>query len=200
MTDKHAYFSAMYSASEDPYSVRTRWYEQRKRASLMSALPNPRYRRAYEPGCGVGELTLALAERCDAVLASDFSEQAVEVAKQRTSALPHVQVERHRLPADWPADVAGFDLVVLSEVAYFLDEENVRQVAQCCARSLAADGTLVACDWRPDFHERASSTEVVHAALASLGLQRLVFHEEADFLLQVWCGDGRSVAQREGIR
>lgn len=200
MTDKHAYFSDLYGASDDPYSVRTRWYEQRKRALLMAALPQRRYRRAYEPGCGVGELTLALAERCDMVLASDFSEQAVQVAKKRSGALPHVQVEQQVLPAGWPRDVLPFDLIVLSEVAYFLDEADVRKLARCCSQSLVADGTLVACDWRPDFDERATSTRAVHEALASLGLQRLVLHEEADFLLQVWCGDERSVAQREGIR
>lgn len=200
MNDKHAYFSGLYGASNDPYSVRTRWYEQRKRALLMAALPRPRYRRAYEPGCGVGELTLDLAARCDSVLASDFSEQAVQVATRRTGALPHVRVERQRLPADWPRDALPFDLIVLSEVAYFLDEGSVRQLAACCARSLVADGTLVACDWRPDFEERATSTRTVHETLAALGLYRVVLHEEADFLLQVWCGDERSVAQREGIR
>ncbi|MET3383189.1 hypothetical protein SAMN05443580_1361, partial [Variovorax sp. OV084] len=29
---------------------------------------------------------------------------------------------------------------------------------------------------------------------------RLAFHEEDDFVLQVWTRDGRSVAEREGIR
>ncbi len=200
MTDKHAYFDELYGASDDPYSVRTRWYEQRKRALLMAALPNPRYRRAFEPGCGVGELTVELAGRCDTVLASDFSEQAVRVTRQRTGDMAHVQVERQTLPADWPRHVLSFDLIVLSELAYFLDESRVQELARCCGRSLVADGTLVACDWRPDFAERASSTRAVHSALASLGLHRLVVHEEDDFLLQVWCGDGRSVAQREGIR
>ncbi|MCZ2495205.1 methyltransferase domain-containing protein [Xylophilus sp. Kf1] len=190
----------MYSASDDPYSVKTRWYEQRKRALLMAALPQQRYRRAYEPGCGVGELTLGLAARCDEVLAADFSEQAVQVARQRTAALPHVQVERQTLPTDWPREAPPFDLIVLSEVAYFLDEEQVRQVAQRCSRSLVRHGTLVACDWRPDFQERASSTAAVQSAWASLGLHRIVLHEETDFLLQVWCGDERSVAQHEGIR
>lgn len=200
MTDKHAYFSEMYGASDDPYSVRTRWYEQRKRALLMASLPQARYRRAYEPGCGVGELTVDLAARCDMVLAADFSEQAVQVTRQRTRGLNHVQVERQTLPADWPRDAMAFDLIVLSEVAYFLDETRVQEVARSCGRSLVADGTLVACDWRPDFDERASSTHAVHDALSSLGMARLVLHEEADFLLQVWCGDQRSVAQREDIR
>ena len=77
MTDRTAYFDAMYGHSADPYALRTRWYEQRKRAVLMAALPHPRYGRAYEPGCGAAELTVELATRCDHVLASDFSDNAV---------------------------------------------------------------------------------------------------------------------------
>ncbi|RYZ03452.1 MAG: class I SAM-dependent methyltransferase, partial [Comamonadaceae bacterium] len=106
----------MYGATDDPYELRSRWYEQRKRAVLMAALPRERYASAYEPGCGAAELTVALAQRCDAVLASDFSARAVAAAQRRTAALPNVRVEPHTLPADWPVDDAPFDLIVLSEV------------------------------------------------------------------------------------
>ena len=75
--NKKGYFDAMYGASDDPYAVRTRWYEERKRAVLMASLPRRRYLNAFEPGCGAAELTLQLAERCDSLLASDFSEAAV---------------------------------------------------------------------------------------------------------------------------
>ncbi len=194
------YFEAMYGASDDPYALRTRWYEERKRAVLLAALPQRRFRRAFEPGCGVGELSLALAARCDELLASDLSPAAVRIARARCAAAPNVRVVQHTLPADWPRDSGRFDLIVLSELGYFLDAAAMGEVAQCCLHSLDEDGTLVACDWRPDFDERAISTEAVHAALAELGLARLLRHEEDDFLLQVWSRDGRSVAQRDGIR
>ncbi|MDM0073807.1 class I SAM-dependent methyltransferase [Variovorax sp. J2P1-59] len=195
-----AYFAGLYGASDDPYQLRTRWYEERKRNLLLAALPEQRYQHAYEPGCGIGELTLALSKRCDQLLAADFSQRAVEIAAQRTRGLRNVQVEQHSLPDDWPHDAGPFDLIVLSELGYFLDESDMRSVAGCCRHSLTAAGTLVACDWRPDFKERRLSTDAVHAALAALGLARLVRHEEDDFLLQVWSRNGRSVAEREGIR
>jgi SAM-dependent methyltransferase len=194
------YFDALYAASDDPYASRQRWYEARKRAVLLAALPQARFRRAYEPGCGIGELTLALAPRCDALLASDFTAQAVALARERTAPLPHVQVARHTLPADWPHDAGGFDLIVLSEVGYFLQRSDMQRVAECCALSLEDGGTLVACDWRPDFAQRSLATKDVHGILAELGLARLVLHEEDDFVLQLWSRDARSVAQREGIR
>lgn len=200
MSDRKDYFEALYAGGADPYALRTRWYEQRKRAVLLATLPRARYARAYEPGCGAAELTVELAQRCDAVLASDFSEHALTTARRRTAHLPQVRIVQQRLPADWPHDAEPFDLIVLSELGYFLDAAGMAQVAEACEASLAADGTLVACDWRPDFAERALPTVEVHAALAGIGLTRQALHEEADFVLQLWSRDARSVAQREGIR
>lgn len=198
--DQRPYFDALYSASEDPYALRQRWYEARKRALLLAALPQARYRRVYEPGCGIGELTLALSHRCDDLLASDFSAHAVTLARKRTEGRPNVRVEQHVLPADWPREGGRFDLIVLSEMGYFLDRNDMQRLARCCEETLEADGTLVACDWRPDFAQRSLSTSDVHGALAALGLARLALHEEDDFVMQVWTRDARSVAEREGIR
>ena len=171
--DVQPYFDGLYTGSEDPYGVRARWYEQRKRDILLASLPRSRFRHCYEPGCGIGELTVALAARCDAVLAADFSPLALRTARARTSALPQVQLARHALPHDWP-QAQRFDLVVLSEVGYFLPLAALRQMAQGCAAVLADDGVLVACDWRPDFAERATATDDVHAALSAIGLPLLV--------------------------
>jgi len=66
-----SYFDGLYGASDDPYALRVRWYEERKRALILATLPRRRYQRAFEPGCGIGEFTVALSTRCDMVLASD---------------------------------------------------------------------------------------------------------------------------------
>ena len=197
---KLPYFEQLYGASADPYGVRTRWYESRKRATLLAALPHAHYAHAYEPGCGAGELTAELAARCGALLASDFSPAALASARERTASLPNVRVASHALPHDWPHADGPFDLIVVSELGYFLDADAMRAVAACCDASLASDGVLVACNWRPDFDARLLSTDAVHETLASIGLARIVHHVEDDFLLDVWCRNGRSVAQREGIR
>lgn len=194
-----AHFDALYAQSEDPYGTRARWYEQRKRDVLLASLPRSRFRRCYEPGCGSAELTVALAARCDTVLAADFSPTALQAARSRTMGLANVRLERHALPADWPS-AQRFDLVVLSELSYFLDLPALQQIAQHCANSLDQDGVLVACDWLPDFAGRAASTAAAHGTLAAIGLVPLVAHHEDDFRLLVLARDPRSVAQREGIR
>ncbi|MES2530433.1 MAG: class I SAM-dependent methyltransferase [Pseudomonadota bacterium] len=194
------YFDGLYGDDPDPYGLRTRWYEERKRAVLMASLPHARYARVYEPGCGAGELTVDLAARCDDVLASDFSDKALASARRRAIGLPNVRFQQHVLPRDWPHEEPPFDLIVVSELGYFLDAESMTALAACAVQALSANGVLVACDWRPDFAERASSTDNVHEAFAATGLTRSVRHEEADFLLEVWGRDPLSVAQREGIR
>jgi len=200
-----AHFERLYDGDADPWRVRERWYEQRKRALVLAALPQARYRHAYEAGCGNGEMTMALALRCDTVLAADLSAAALRLTGQRLRGAGqciHVTLEQHRLPGDWPGDrTQAFDLIVLSEIAYYLEADELARVAAQSAATLAPGGTLVLCHWRAPFPDRRLSTEQAHGAFdASPGLHRLLRHDEADFLLEVWSNDDRSVAQREGLR
>lgn len=201
-----AYFDQLYQHNADPWLVRQRWYEARKRALLLACLPQARYRNAYEPACGNGELTLELARRCDRLLAADLSEQALRAAQQRLREEGHehhVTLLHHRLPQDWPRTGNGadkFDLIVLSEIGYYLSPEELAQVAEQASASLAPGGSIVLCHWRAPFAERVQSTVRVHAAFQNLaGMHSLVRHEEPDFLLGIWSNDARSVAQREGF-
>lgn len=203
---RSTYFAQLYHDSADPWQVRKRWYEERKRALLLACLPQQRYRKAYEPGCGNGELTAALAQRCEYLLAADMSEQALQLAQRRLADAGldgKVHFEQHRLPQAWPRQGLGmekFDLIVISEIAYYLSPDELAQVAEQCAASLADGGSIVLCHWRAPFAQRVQSTVRVHAAFQNIAsLHQLLRHEEADFLLGVWSSDARSVAQREGF-
>lgn len=200
LSSRNAYFESLYADQEDPYGVRHRWYEQRKRALVLASLPHRQFGSAYEPGCGTGELTAELAGRCEALLASDGSLKALASAHARNGGFPHVTLEHQVLPEQWPTQHSPFDLIVLSELGYFLDEPGMKTIARRCASSLSDAGVLVACDWKPDFDARVLSTDQVHAVLASIGLRQIVLHEEDDFVLRLWAKDARSVAQQEGIR
>ena len=70
-TDPRGHFDGLFAASEDPWHFKQRWYEQRKRAMTLACLPRARYASGYEPGCANGELSAALAGRCDRLLISD---------------------------------------------------------------------------------------------------------------------------------
>ena len=198
MISSGCYFDSLYEACDDPWGFRNRWYERRKRQLTMALLPRERYRRAFEPGCANGELAAQLATRCDSLLAADLNETAVRLAGERLAALPHVRVERAGVPQDWPH--GSFDLIVISELAYYLGAPELEQLAECIKTALTPDGTLLACHWRRPFDAARQSAACVHALLdARCGLARLARHEDADVLLDVWSHDPRSVAQQEGL-
>jgi hypothetical protein len=53
-------FATLSADGNDPWDTGS-WYERRKRALMLAALPQERYGTALEPGCGTGELTVELA-------------------------------------------------------------------------------------------------------------------------------------------
>jgi SAM-dependent methyltransferase len=192
------YFDAMFEADDDPWRFRTRWYEARKRALTLACLPQARYASAFEPGGANGELSAALASRCQRLVVSDGSARAVALARERTAALPHVHVQQGWVPADWPDE--PFDLIVVSELGYFLGAPALQAFIEKAKSSLRAGGTLLACHWRRGSGDCDMNGDEVHARLdAGLALPRVCSVLEDDFRIDVWCEDGRSVAQREGF-
>jgi hypothetical protein len=49
------------------------------------------------------------------------------------------------VPEQWPQEV--FDLILLSEVVYYMDEQDVGRLASKAAHSLAASGDIVLVHW-----------------------------------------------------
>jgi SAM-dependent methyltransferase len=194
-----SYFDAVYADHPDPWRFASRWYERRKRDLTVAALPEARFRRAFEPGCSIGLLTELLAPRCDELLATDVAARAVSATRDRLAGTSHVRVERMAVPDSWPD--GSFDLVVLSEVGYYLSHEALARLVGLAAAALEPGGALVACHWRHAVSDYPLPGDAVHVALRehpALGV--LARHEEHDFLLDVLTPRPvRSVAAREGL-
>ena len=69
-------------------------------------------------------LTRQLAGHCHGLLAIDAATQPLEEARRRCADQPWVNFERCFVPDEWPA--GSFDLIVLSEVVYYLAADDVR--------------------------------------------------------------------------
>jgi hypothetical protein len=118
----------------------------------------------HRPRSSVGVLTDLLAQRCDRLLAVDVSARAVSTTTKRLVGRSHVTVGQWQLP-QWPT--ARFDLVVLSEVAYYLDAEDLTATLDAAVTSLEPAGDLVAVHWRHPVTDYPLTGEAVHAAIAA---------------------------------
>jgi SAM-dependent methyltransferase len=193
------YFDQVYAGADDPWDLRGRWYERRKRSAILAALPQERYRRGFEPGCAVGALTAGLAERCDELLAVDRHERPLAAAAETLAGHAHVRVARMDVPAQWPD--GSFDLVVLSEIGYYFAGEDLARLAGLAATSVTPGGTLLGCHWRHRAPDHAVPGDEVHRVVAAQPeLLPAVRHLEEDFVLDVWTrGAVGSPARAEGL-
>ncbi|GJD50242.1 Ubiquinone biosynthesis O-methyltransferase, mitochondrial [Methylobacterium crusticola] len=145
-----AYFDARYADDPDPWRFATSDYERGKYAATLAALPRARYAAALEVGCSIGVLTAALAERCDALLALDVAESALTQARARCGHLGHVRFAQTRIPGAWPP--GRFDLILLSEVVYYLDAADVAHLVERLRGALNPGGDAVLVHWTGETH------------------------------------------------
>ena len=123
---RRAYFETLYARDADPWRYETGDYEIDKRRETLTFL-KPRYARACEVGCSIGVLTQDLAPRCDRLIGLDVSPTAIGRARERLRGLSNVIVEVRHLPYD---DLdPDLDLLVLSEMLYFLDAREIQELA-----------------------------------------------------------------------
>jgi SAM-dependent methyltransferase len=140
-----SYFDALYAADPDPWRFATSEYESEKYATTLRALPRQRYFSGLEVGCSIGVLTRELAERCDALLAIDASEAPLRAARERCRDRPSARFAAMTAPRDWPD--GKFDLILLSEVAYYLCADDLVDLARRVEASLLVGGDIVLTHW-----------------------------------------------------
>lgn len=179
-----SYFESMYQNDPDPWQFASSGYEQRKYALSVAALPRVRYTNVFEPGCSIGVLSELLAPRCDRLLATDIIPEALERARERLRHYPQVEVELRSIPDEWPRET--FDLVVLSEIAYYFSPDELMHILGRINETTQIGSQILAVHWRGDT-DYPQSADQVHERIDNYpGLQRLLEHVETEFRLQVW--------------
>lgn len=114
----------IYADTDDPWDFDQSPYEQEKFAATRAALSRPRYRAGLELGCGNGALARHVAPLCDRYVGIDAVPKAVAAARTKA---PSATFLCARYPCPLPD--GAFDLVVLSEVLYFLAPEDLAHLA-----------------------------------------------------------------------
>jgi SAM-dependent methyltransferase len=196
--DVRRVFEDLHRGDDDPWRTRTSWYEARRRALVLAALPHARVGRVLEVGCSVGELTAALAERADRTVAVDVSEAALSTARARCEGLA-VDFERLEVPGQWP--LGEYDVVVLSEIGYFLSEGDLVATVERACGSLAPGGALLLVHWRHEVEDWTLDGPAVHAlavpVAARLGLTVATHVVDDDVLLDLYRPRERTSPARE---
>jgi SAM-dependent methyltransferase len=155
------YFEKKYAGNADPWDFATSSYEAEKYRSTLDALPKTRFASAFEIGCSIGVLTAQLASRCDQLLSVDVSDRALSQAKQRCAALANVRFARMAVPQEFPA--GPFDLVVVSEVAYYWSTSDLASAIDRIA-AIGAGATVELVHYTPFVDEYPQTGDAVHAA------------------------------------
>jgi SAM-dependent methyltransferase len=177
-------FEDLYRLDPDPWSYESSEYERQKYEKTLAACGPGPFAHALELGASIGVFSAMLATRCARLTTIDFAPTAVLAARARLQGFAHVSVIQGRIPDAIPQEPS--DLVVASEILYYLEPEALALTLEAMARRLAPRGRLVAVHWRRPGPERPASATDVHSVLSSQPwLTSLCRERGGDYLLDV---------------
>ena len=129
----------------------------------------------------------------------DANETAIQLARQRLHAYPHVQVLQRIVPDHLPQQ--KFQLIVISEILYYLDPAALQQVLAWLHTALELGGCILSCHWRAPIAGFSLNGEEVHRQLkAQLKYKHNLSVQDSDFLVDLWLNSAQSVAEQEGLK
>jgi len=184
-TTSQSFFEATYQRDGDPWDFATSPYERDRYRAVMDLIGGRRWKRIYEPGCSIGELTRLLATIGNEVTAADIAPTAVAAARERCRGYPHVTVDHAVIP-DQLAD-GPFDLIVFSELGYYFNAGELAQLIDELVARLEAGGTLIAVHWTGTSPDHILSGAAVHDVIdGAAGLLARFQEVRPGYLLAEW--------------
>ncbi|WMS44543.1 bifunctional PIG-L family deacetylase/class I SAM-dependent methyltransferase [Acuticoccus sp. MNP-M23] len=162
-----AHFRKLYGDDGDPWHVRSAPYERDKRAHVAGSLGDAWYNSLLEMGCGEGHFTAMLAERCDRALGVDVDPGIIDRAAAWHAGQSNLSFALAHLPDQFPEGT--FDLFVLSEVLYFLDENGIAALIRRMEQSAIKGATAVLVNWLGDTSAPLSGEMAADLFIAMVG-------------------------------
>src|ERR1051326_7408196 len=133
-------FERKFRKTIDPWNYASSRFERYKRGVLLRACGPSRRGRVLELGCAIGETTRRLARLSLRLLAVDASPTALAEETPR----------------------GPFDLVVVSELSYYLPAHQLNELAMRIFAALAPSGDVVVLDHRRPFDDAAVPPFLAH--------------------------------------
>jgi 2-polyprenyl-3-methyl-5-hydroxy-6-metoxy-1,4-benzoquinol methylase len=184
------HFERLYRANPDPWSFTTSAYERQKYEATLAALGTRRFQMALEVGCSIGVLTAQLASRCDQVIGLDFAPSAVAAARARCAPYPGVRIEQRQVPQQWPE--GQFDLILFSEILYFLNESDLMVACAHTRRSILPGGLVLLVNYTGLTDDPCSGDTAASSFMAATSpyLQRILQRREPHYRLDLLSSSG----------
>jgi peptidoglycan/xylan/chitin deacetylase (PgdA/CDA1 family)/SAM-dependent methyltransferase len=133
-------FETLFATQADPWKY-TSPYEQTKYEQTLDLLPALKIDRALEIACAEGHFTVQLAPRLGTLVAADISQVAIDRAGERCAALNIDNVRFTQFDLVQDPIPSQFQLIVCSEVLYFMGGlEVLQKIAQKIAEALEPGG------------------------------------------------------------
>lgn len=179
------YFQSLYQNNTDPWNFEKSEYESEKYRATINYLPESQYLNGLEIGCSIGVLTNMLRKKCKALLSIDISETALAVAKKRLQSYPEVAFRVAAVPQNFP--IGNYNLIVMSEVGYYLSMTDLLRVKKQIIDSLLPSGTLILVHWTHYVSDYPLSGDQVHETfITAKELIRTSYKRTDDYRLDVF--------------
>lgn len=156
-------FEAKFRVAGDPWDYRTSAFEAHKRRVLLRACGPRGFGRGLELACAIGETSRALVARCLTLVATDGAPTALETARRLTPPGARIQYRHGILPHGLPP--GPFDLIVVSEIAYYLGPRDLDALGRRLLAALAPGGRIVVLHHIVPFDDAAQRPALAQARL-----------------------------------
>jgi ubiquinone/menaquinone biosynthesis C-methylase UbiE len=143
-----------WAESYDSVTNKTRDLEQ---LAAKQTLQNADFSKALEIGCGTGKNTVWIAEKAKELIAVDFSEEMMNIARQKISS-KHIRFIKADITKPW-----NFNKATIITCSLVLEHiENIDFIFEQVAQGLESGGCFYLCELHPYKQLQASRARFEH--------------------------------------
>jgi hypothetical protein len=117
----------------------------------------------------------------------DIIDEPLRAARATCEDQPWVRFKRMRIPDEWPDE--AFDLIVLSEVLYFLSPADIAAVADHVCTTLGSGGVVLLVNWRGQSDDPCTGDEAadIFAERSRHWLYSIAHRQDDAYRLDLLC-------------
>ena len=169
-------------------------HEQKKSERMRSLLGDRKFKRALDIGCGIGLMTRFFVNCCDQIYGVDLDPGKINYIRHVVPCGNHflfevADLEKVDFCPEYVKDLFGenqFDLIIYTDVAYYLSESARKNVAKAIVEMLDPEGLLIVSQHAAKIPERIEQRMTLEEENLWL-LHEEVFTSRTYWVFQIYC-------------